>query len=89
MPESPRPLAAHCPRMTSGGGGGGAGGGVQMISAALEGLRFESIRSTGEGGGWTHASYAFAGIRGVMFFSVRAPNLLATRRGGGMRTMDK
>lgn len=44
--------------------------GVKMISAALEGLRFESIRSTGEGGGWTHASYAFAGIRGVMFFSV-------------------
>jgi len=44
--------------------------GVKMISAALEGLRYEAIKRTGDGGGWTHASYAFAGIRGVMFFSV-------------------
>ena len=49
-----------------------------MISAGREGLRFESIRRTGDGGGWTHASYAFAGLRGVMFFAVR-------RAGGAAR----
>mmetsp|Transcript_80325 Transcript_80325/g.215308 ORF Transcript_80325/g.215308 Transcript_80325/m.215308 type:complete len:401 (-) Transcript_80325:284-1486(-) len=43
---------------------------VKMLSAGLDAVRYEVIRTTGEGGGWNQASYVFAGLKGIMFFSV-------------------